>query len=106
MSGRDYNKNAYLTIVIPKKSETYKALVADAKNRGISQLPTLAGIRVGDYYQMVALLASKGLASAIAGIHDAPIEVLPEQETENEEQLKLRLQQQKNAKANANVWDD
>jgi hypothetical protein len=49
---RDNKKYVYLTIGILRNSETHKALLADAEEHNTKQLPTIAGIRLSEYYQL------------------------------------------------------
>ena len=57
----------YLTIGILRNSETHQALIADAEEHNTKQLPTVAGIRLSEYYQLKRL----GLLGA-AGPSDRP----------------------------------
>lgn len=57
----------YLTIGILRNSETHQALIADAEEHNTKQLPTVAGIRLSEYYQLKRL----GLISAV-GSSDRP----------------------------------
>lgn len=52
---RDNKKYVYLTIGILRNSETHKALVADAEEHNTKQIPTIAGIRLSEYYQLKRL---------------------------------------------------
>lgn len=61
---RDNKKYVYLTIGILRNSETHQSLLADADEHNTKQLPTVAGIRLSEYYQ----LKRKGLL----GISDTP----------------------------------
>ncbi len=49
---RDTASYLNLTIRIVRGSPTHLALLRDAEERGVKQLPMLAGIRLGDYYEM------------------------------------------------------
>lgn len=49
---RNPKKYLYLTIGIKRGSPTHLALLEDAEEHGTKQLPTLAGIRLGEYYEM------------------------------------------------------
>lgn len=50
---RDNRKYVYLTIGVLRGSETHQALLRDAQeNNCEKQLPTLASIRLGDYYRL------------------------------------------------------
>jgi hypothetical protein len=49
---RDTKKYIYLTIGILRDSQTHKDLLADAQEHNTKHLPTVAGIRLGDYYGM------------------------------------------------------
>lgn len=49
---RNKEKYVYLTIGIFRDSQTYKDLLADAEQHNTKHLPTVAGIRLGDYYSM------------------------------------------------------
>ena len=49
---RDPKKYLYLTIGVKRGSATYQALLEDAEELGIKQLPTLAGIRLREFYEM------------------------------------------------------
>lgn len=50
--GRDNRKYVYLTVGILRGSDTHQALLRDAEKHGTKQLPTLASIRLGDYYRL------------------------------------------------------
>jgi hypothetical protein len=47
---RDYEKHIHLTISIVKGSPTHLALLHDAEQIGTKQLPTVAAVRLKDYY--------------------------------------------------------
>ncbi len=47
---RDTGKYAYYLVGIAKNSPTHRALLADAEGRGVKHIPTLIGVRLGDYY--------------------------------------------------------
>lgn len=49
---RDNRKYVYLTIGVLRGSETHQALLKDAEEHNTKQLPTLASIRLGDYYRL------------------------------------------------------
>ena len=50
---RDKKKYVYLTIGVLRGSDTHQALLRDAEeNNCEKQLPTLASIRLGDYYRL------------------------------------------------------
>lgn len=49
---RDNQKYVYLTIGIQRGSETHRLLIADAEEHNTKQLPTVAGIRLSEYYQL------------------------------------------------------
>lgn len=49
---RNNKKYVYLTIGILRDSETHQALLKDAEEHSTKQLPTLASIRLGDYYRL------------------------------------------------------
>jgi hypothetical protein len=51
-SHRDAGAYVYLTIGILRGSPAHLSLLADAEEHGVKQLPTLASIRLGDYYEM------------------------------------------------------
>ena len=50
---RDYTKNAYFMVGIPRESATYDALCADAGETGLS-LPQLIATRIADWYRLEA----------------------------------------------------
>lgn len=50
---RDKEEYAYYLVGIHRNSSTHQALLADAKGKGVKQLPVLIGIRLGDYYEMM-----------------------------------------------------
>lgn len=64
---RNNKKYVYLTIGILRNSETHKALIADADEHNTKQLPTVAGIRLSEYYQ----LKMQGQIGAVISNHDA-----------------------------------
>lgn len=49
---RNNKKYVYLTIGILRDSETHRSLLADAEEHNTKQLPTIAGIRLSEYYQL------------------------------------------------------
>jgi len=49
---RDSKKYVYLTIGILRDSQTHLDLKADAEECNTKQLPTVAALRLGDYYRM------------------------------------------------------
>ncbi len=49
---RDNKKYVYLTIGILRDSDIHQALLRDAEEHNTKQLPTLASIRLGDYYRL------------------------------------------------------
>lgn len=50
MSSRDYEQYVYLTIALEKNGPTHLALVRDAKEIDTKQYPTVAALRLKDYY--------------------------------------------------------
>jgi hypothetical protein len=50
MSSRDYTKYVYLTIALAKNGPTHQALLRDAKEVDTKQYPTVAALRLKDYY--------------------------------------------------------
>jgi len=50
MSSRDYTKYIYLTIALEKNGSTHQALLRDAKEIDTKQYPTIAALRLKDYY--------------------------------------------------------
>lgn len=49
---RNTDKYVYLTIALLKNGETHQAIKQDAEENGTSQLPTIASVRLGDYYKL------------------------------------------------------
>ena len=47
---RDYESYIHLTICIERGSPTHLALLRDAEEIGTKQLPTVAAVRLKDYY--------------------------------------------------------
>jgi hypothetical protein len=82
--GRDYKNNVYLTIAIPKNSNVYRALLADAAERNVRQLPSLAAVRLADFYELTELLKRQGFATAVQALPDISTNVeIPEEMDEN-----------------------
>jgi hypothetical protein len=50
MSSRDYERYVYLTIALEKNGPTHLALLRDAKEVDTKQYPTVAALRLKDYY--------------------------------------------------------
>lgn len=67
---RDYNKYAYLTIAIKKDSAMYKALMDDAATVGTKQYPTVAAMRLKDYY--TGWRASAGVGETTQPVTQSP----------------------------------
>lgn len=59
---RNPQKYVYLTIGILRGSQTHKDLIADAEEHNTKHLPTIAGIRLSEYYR----LKRQGSLGAIA----------------------------------------
>jgi hypothetical protein len=53
MSSRDYRQYVYLTIALEKNGPTHLALLRDAKEIDTKQYPTVAALRLKDYYAEV-----------------------------------------------------
>ena len=70
---RDRKRNAYFTIGIPKSSDTYKVLQADAKETGLP-MARLLGVRIADWYG----IASRGMV--LPSPATQPAERIPEQQ--------------------------
>lgn len=74
---RDPGKYLYLTIGIKRGSPTHLALLEDAEEHNMKQLPSLAGLRLSEYYEMkkqgklpVMTSMKEEVPSAIAEIVD------------------------------------
>lgn len=63
MSSRDYEHYVYLTIALEKNGPTHLALLRDAKEIDTKQYPTVAALRLKDYYAGV-LRDAQVIASA------------------------------------------
>ncbi len=87
MSKRNYNTHIYLTIAIEKDSPTHRALVADALEIGTKQYPTVAAMRLKDYY---------------AGLRGTPVPSPSPEPIKKEEQAVLK-KDQATAEANADA---
>jgi hypothetical protein len=68
---RDAKKYVYLTIGMPRNGYTHKALLADAAEHNTKHLPTIAGIRLSEYYR----LRDKGIVPSVAPTSDALVEI-------------------------------
>lgn len=75
---RDKTKYVYLTIGILRHGPTHQALVADAEEHNTKQLPTVAGLRLSEYYHLRAngmLQAMKLAPDAFAEVDDVTANV-------------------------------
>lgn len=54
MSSRDYERYVYLTIALEKNGPTHQALLRDAQEIDTKQYPTVAALRLKDYYAGLA----------------------------------------------------
>jgi|ERR1041385_788395 hypothetical protein len=65
---RNPKKYVYLTIGILRDSQTHKDLIADAEEHNTKHLPTVAGIRLSEYYR----LRRQGLLGTVPTSQDMP----------------------------------
>ncbi len=77
MSSRDYTKYVYLTIALAKNGSTHQALLRDAEEIDTKQYPTVAALRLKDYYAGVlrnvhAITSEQGNFPVLLHGHEAP----------------------------------
>lgn len=89
---RDNKKYVYYTIGILRDGETHKAILRDAEEHNTKQIPTILGIRIGEYYR----LSAKGLP--IAPLPSSP-EIIKEAEADIDHTAAIG-----NAKASLGAW--
>ena len=93
---RDNKKYVYYTIGILRDGETHKAILRDAEEHNTKQIPTILGIRIGEYYRL------KAQSLPVVPFSPSP-EITKEAEADIEPDHSAAID---NAKVSLNVWDD
>lgn len=75
---RNQKKYVYFTIGILRGSQTHKDLIADAEEHNTKHLPTVAGIRLSEYYRLLRQELLGTVSQHTSGLQSNPDVDLPE----------------------------